>query len=585
MEELTQNENRDKENQTRSLIAKHIQLFLKDKNDRSTKAFLAEDYWAYLSQVIDRKVKFEIGDCLSFSKKDKLIIDFGILSPDMVSEKSIYYCSEASDAPPVEDAKNRIMFFTDWLADQYLEIKGANLVKKYRDRILSVEHKRKALFEKDKVCRGQCVDYINQLQTYMDAKNGLVAMLRDVTGVMLGMVYGHTELTRKVNARISITVNEKQAYIEMDRKLSELSEQQTNILNQIRFLAAKQGIATMVGDIANNLTQMIKDIERDTAELVDLTCEKNDILSNITSTREKIKNISKEEISSKLRELADWLKKIVVIISKRSKTDPCPVLISERPVFTRARLLDSVNEIEAYDPEIFNNRRVRKFGRPDILLLPCSGNGIYDWEKNIMIVPVVPVKDFTDSVATAFVDYRWDVDEDRDMRQTYSEIKEYAGLPILKLKEQLTKDYITWLTRETKGYKILSKDVREWFAWKFTPKDKAQQEPPVFKKSQGGPAPNGEDIKGKARELKDIMRESGPAAQSETGADLGSYLFERFGPQVAGGPEARVAVRPGASGAGHYDIAIKDFSPSSEEDIELFKKLLKALSGYKHESR
>ena len=584
MEELPRNGSTEKENQTRSLTEKHIQLFLKDRNDRSAKAFLSEDYWNCLSQLLDRKVKSENGDCLSFSKKEKLTIDFGILSPDMVSEKSFYHCSEASDALPPEGAKNRMMFFTDWLSDRYLEIKGANLVRNYRDRILSVEHKRKALFEKDKEYRSQCVGYINQVQPYMDDKDGLVASLRDVTGSMLGMIYAHRELTRKVNARISITVSEKQSYIEMDRKMAELAEQQTNLLNQIRFLGAKQGIPVIVGDIANNIAQIMRDIERDTVELVELTCEKNDILANITSTREKVKNITRDEVSSKLRELADWLKKIVMIISKRSKTDPSPVLFSDRPVFNRVKLLAAMDEIESHDPELFNNRRVRKFGRPDILLMPCSGNGIYDWEKNIFIIPVVPVKDFMESVATAFVDYRWDVDEDRDMRQSYSEIKEYEGLPLLKLKEQLTKDYTTWLTREMKGYKILSKDVREWFAWKFTPKDK-QQEPQVFKKAPAGPVPNGEHIKEKVKELKDIMKEGEAPRGPGAFVDLDSYLLEHFDPSVLGPPDPKVSVRPGAGGAGHFDISIRDFSPSSEEDIGLFRKLLKALSGYKNESR
>jgi hypothetical protein len=85
----------------------------------------------------------------------------------------------------------------------------------------------------------------------------------------------------------------------------------------------------------------------------------------------------------------------------------------------------------------------------------------------MFIVPLIPEKTLDESVANAFVEFHWDMDEDKSLRESYGEMKIYKKLSITKLKQQLTKDYLVWATQESKGWKKLDKEVRPWFQVKI----------------------------------------------------------------------------------------------------------------------
>ena len=124
-----------------------------------------------------------------------------------------------------------------------------------------------------------------------------------------------------------------------------------------------------------------------------------------------------------------------------------------------------------FDPVLFKNSRVSLFGKPGIILVPGIGNSLYDWKNNCLIVPLMIQGDnHMASIASGIIEYRLDVDEDKLMLTSYNQLPEMKGIKsTLQLKSHLTKDYITWMTSEYAGYRILVRSAKDWFEHEVAP--------------------------------------------------------------------------------------------------------------------
>ena len=74
------------------------------------------------------------------------------------------------------------------------------------------------------------------------------------------------------------------------------------------------------------------------------------------------------------------------------------------------------------------------------------------------------------SIATAIIEYRLDVDIDKNLLTSYQKLPEQKGKRSLyALRSSLTKDYIKWMNSEYFGFKVLDKDIRDWFEHEIAP--------------------------------------------------------------------------------------------------------------------
>jgi hypothetical protein len=85
------------------------------------------------------------------------------------------------------------------------------------------------------------------------------------------------------------------------------------------------------------------------------------------------------------------------------------------------------------------------------------------------------------SVATGMIEYRIDADEDKRLITSYTQLPQNVGVKsVFHLLAELTKDYITWMVSEYKGYKILAKEVRKWFEHEIAPSKNDIYVPPQY---------------------------------------------------------------------------------------------------------
>lgn len=181
--------------------------------------------------------------------------------------------------------------------------------------------------------------------------------------------------------------------------------------------------------------------------------------------------LSHVEFYNRVEEEISYLRELVKLSASRLHMESCPILRTGFTPLTFKDLAQCLKRILEFDPKVFHNSRVEIYGKPSVLLVPGNGNGLYDWKYNRFIFPLCPPGGkFLASVATAIIEYRLDIDDDKYILGSYQKLPEQKNIKSsLQLRTNLTKDYIKWMTSEYQGFKVLEKDTRIWFEHEIAP--------------------------------------------------------------------------------------------------------------------
>ncbi|MFC1587266.1 hypothetical protein ACFL54_03055 [Planctomycetota bacterium] len=187
------------------------------------------------------------------------------------------------------------------------------------------------------------------------------------------------------------------------------------------------------------------------------------------------RKVTRIDVITAMKEELKHLKMLVNMTAQMCRLVPMSVPMTNVSLVTPVMLADALDQIVDFDPEIFNNRLVKREGQPKLLLVPGLGNGMYDWSKNRLIVPTMSQRNVMENIATALVMYRLDVDQhynDRRLINSYkNDIKANREIrSIRRLRQSMVDDYSSWVTKEASGFAVMEKEVREWFEFNIGPK-------------------------------------------------------------------------------------------------------------------
>jgi hypothetical protein len=222
--------------------------------------------------------------------------------------------------------------------------------------------------------------------------------------------------------------------------------------------------------------------------LLELRNERRLVEAQIRDEETTVHQTTPADVRSALMHEIGNVRGLLRLAAKYARVGECVLPLSPKAAAVNpASLIDSLREIEQIDPGLFNNQGVKRFGKPSILLAPGIGDGVYDQDRNRLVIPQYTPRSPLESVANAIVLYRLDADaayNDRRLFKSYqTEIKEYAQLRSnLKLRQNLTRDYLIWVTREARGQQELSREVRDWFEANIAPR---KDEPLVPRELRG----------------------------------------------------------------------------------------------------
>jgi hypothetical protein len=171
-----------------------------------------------------------------------------------------------------------------------------------------------------------------------------------------------------------------------------------------------------------------------------------------------------------LREGLNHKKEFMLLAAHTARLDESPLCQNKSVPISAQRAGEIMMDLTPLDPDMLRASRIRMYGIPRVILVPGQGLGVYDWEDNSLIIPIFPavsdVKDFCFALAA----FRWDNDEDRTLKDTYSLLKANKGKGIRALQESFFNDYFLWISKERKGYRILPREVSKWFKTFFKQK-------------------------------------------------------------------------------------------------------------------
>eukprot|EP00827_Trimyema_finlayi_P003699 TRINITY_DN3411_c0_g1_i1.p1 TRINITY_DN3411_c0_g1~~TRINITY_DN3411_c0_g1_i1.p1 ORF type:complete len:271 (+),score=34.83 TRINITY_DN3411_c0_g1_i1:42-815(+) len=140
-------------------------------------------------------------------------------------------------------------------------------------------------------------------------------------------------------------------------------------------------------------------------------------LDEIIKTKHEV---SLEEKTKFLTGKVDYIKTLLGNIAQTNELEPI-LFLTRRPITnTTYQITKVIAKVLEADSTIFSNKRAKNIGIPQFILVPGCGNGIYKPDINSFIIPVFPIKDFNESVITAMVMYRLDVDEYDSLKNSYS---------------------------------------------------------------------------------------------------------------------------------------------------------------------
>ncbi|HOY61792.1 MAG: DNA-binding transcriptional dual regulator Crp [bacterium ADurb.Bin236] len=440
-----------------SVINEIIAAFRKDPSDRENLAKLNALYWDMIIGVVQKKLPRVKDNIIPFEEKDLQLINFGLLDPEFLRDDSNVPAQMAEDKKfsPGEGHPLGYIYLTDMLQDVYKQAFGQNELDKLEEDKKKAEAEFKACQDRIRaIVKGRS----DMVMSFPGGQNA-AKFVQQLDGIVVKTAV----LDRKMKSGQSITMDERE-------KIKQIKNMKTQIAAHImKYITTLKGRVsedqlTQFRTIGEELEGRVLEELKLQDELAKKTQKINDhIRAMKTMSIKQKENVYKNEIIR--------IKKYVLMTAKKCKMDSASVLVGVKDIATKTRVRDIINLFLAdnVDPEIFDSAqtRIKQLGLPTVMLVPGSGNSVYDWEKHMFIVPLIPEKTLDESIANAFVEFHWDMDEDKSMRESYGEMKIYKKLSITKLKQQLTKDYLVWATQESKGWKKLDKEVRPWFQVKI----------------------------------------------------------------------------------------------------------------------
>lgn len=433
---------------------RHIRSFIDDPSDTKAKSGLGLLYWSSLIDSLCDLI-VEGTDTNNFIQEQRAFIDVGVfpkISGDAISAiKAIYdskldykHLNILSFTGLIESLIKKI-YAGDKKETLEREIKSAGIKKgRTQSQLIEAQDRRVTLLK-------------TELASNIDPKQAaLIEALANIDNEVLN----NLKIKRSIARGKFLDVDSKRKFVADSQAIEEKRKFVDALYSNLKDLKAKA-----------SLREILKSVEKLQASFLDYEDAINKKTDELEQVNRESSEISPMEVESKLRKELEFIRDNVKLSAKRVKQDNFGTYVPSQKYFTVSKVKECLDVILEFDPHIFHNDRVNVFGKPSILLIPGNGNGIYDWKNNMLVIPLSPYGgDFMVSIASAVIEYRLDVDEDKKLISQYQKLPKMKTVKsIIALKDSLTKDYIKWVTSEYQGFKVLEKEHRQWFEHEIAP--------------------------------------------------------------------------------------------------------------------
>ena len=402
----------------------------------------------------------------------------------------------------------KIILMTDWIMELYQKtISG--------DRLESLERELKVTEQELSRCEQEIRNQQQLRKETLFREPGNKAEIIEVLGRADEMYRYILKIKRRTMKGAFIPVDEKRKNFQIQQEYEKLATR-----------AGRLTASVMSPEVKSALKQCSDQIEENAARAIEIEEAVVRIRDDLSNIQKRQHELSPMEIEAALRKEIDYIRDLVKLAAKRLHQEAACFMKPDDAGSSIAAINECIGRILEFDPEIAHNQRVPLFGLPEILLVPGNGRALYEWKSNRIIVPLFTHDgNLMASIASGLIEYRLDVDDEKKLLTSYNKLPRHKDVKsVMRLKNDLTKEYLTWMTSECSGYKILPKEERKWFEQEIAPAKNDIAVPLQYRSYMM----NSEEFGKKCKEVETILAE-GPGAVTPEMLWISSILLFQQG--------------------------------------------------------
>ncbi|MCA8913401.1 MAG: hypothetical protein KDB82_17005 [Planctomycetes bacterium] len=228
-------------------------------------------------------------------------------------------------------------------------------------------------------------------------------------------------------------------------------------------------------------------VQSSVAHLIELHEKQRALEEQVLEQQAASRRVTRPELEKALNRELSAVAGLLRLAARYVHYSECAVPVDEAVEFIDAdRAADAMQRMLRFDPRLIDNPLAARFGPPELLLAPGIGDGVFDASRNRWVVPQRCTRSAAESLAHAAVLYRLEIDSKEMKKALLASYRE--SIPAnrnvranLKLRTNLIRDYINWMTLETFGEEVLSRETREWFERHIAPNKNEPWQPPEYR--------------------------------------------------------------------------------------------------------
>ena len=433
-------------------FANALALLKEDSQSKQAIGEVCSTYWTWLGESLGEIIRAN-GDTAPYIEANVNIIDFGIVPALVDAEKvraTIVDCE-------LDSRRIQVRTISMWLKELLLKVRQGDKVEKLDLECKTEELKLKKVMSEIKDTQADRRSKIENMYFKPTDPAKSLAELENTENMLLDNLRKKKEISKGV----FLSAEQKREHVKQQVDLQKKLEFANSFINTLPNKDGSTEIKKMTKTIHDELFVKAVDVESGLKKLKE----------ELESVQKQSADMPLSEIENKITEELEYIRDITRLSAKRLAIDPFPLIRPEDKLFSLSALNKNLNQITEFDPQIFHNERVPLFGRPYVLLVPSTGNAIFDWKNNCIVMPTIaPGGNFMGSISSGIIEYRLDVDEDKALLTSFNKMDEMKTVrSVIDLKAKLTKYYVIWMTSEYNGYRILSKEAKKWFEQEIGP--------------------------------------------------------------------------------------------------------------------
>ena len=455
----------------KNLINYYIDRYIENSLDALTINALNTKYWELITYIINKKfnnngVKNGTDSNLlelSFTGDEKKVIDFAYLSDRLILSSPNFDESSINEAMIsdcyIKEYDIKFHTITSWLSESLKDFTSANALERLYAEYENIESKIKiSNLEKEISLKTR------KLLLYEIAKQNagtpLVKALMATSEKIDRIIDAYSFYKYKTGSGFSMSKNELLEFVNIENFL----------INSLRNERREELKNIAYGERYNTeLISLETELINKEYELLNLVSSKAKCMVEINKHIDCQKNASATSNIEFLNSKIEYIKNTLALVAKRNEIEP--ILFMTKKIYKN--IPDTVYQIIAKfiesDPVVFKSKLSKSIGVPFILFVPGCGNGIYNVETNTLILPEFPIKDYNELVISALALYRWESDDEGNLKRSFHSLKCNKRLSFASLQQAFVKDYTLYITKEKEG-SGLDKDIIDWFKFEISPK-------------------------------------------------------------------------------------------------------------------